>query len=76
MNEKTEKSVENKYADILPLPHPESKKHPRMPRSTRAAQFAPFAALTGYEDAIAKTQIQAVRRQEEGYYVPFDENNP
>lgn len=76
MNEKPEKSGESKYADILHLPHPESKKHPRMPRSARAAQFAPFAALTGYEDAIAKTQKQAVRRQEEGYYVPFDENNP
>lgn len=76
MNEKTEKGEESKYADILPLAHPESKKHPRMPRSARAAQFAPFAALTGYEDAIAKTQKQAVRRQEEGYYVPFDENNP
>ena len=47
-----------------------------MPRRARVAQFAPFAALTGYEDAIAKTQKQAVKRQEEGYYVPFDENNP
>ena len=56
MNEKPKKNGEGKYADILPLPHPESKKHPRMPRSARAAQFAPFAALTGYEDAIAKTQ--------------------
>ena len=46
MNEKPKKNGEGKYADILPLPHPESKKHPRMPRSARAAQFAPFAALT------------------------------
>ena len=76
MIENPEKNGKSKYADILPLPHPESKKHPRTPRSARAAQFAPFAALTGYEDAIAKTQKQAVKRQEEGYYVPFDENNP
>ena len=76
MIENPEKNGEGKYADILLHPHPESKKHPRMPRSARAAQFAPFAALTGYEDAIVKTQKQAVKRQEEGYYVPFDENNP
>lgn len=63
------KEKRDKYADIISLPHPESKKHPRMPRNMRAAQFAPFAALTGYEDAIAQTQKQAVKRQEEGYYV-------
>ena len=76
MNENPEKNGKSKYALRQPLPHAEAKKHPRMPRSARAAQFAPFAALTGYEDAITKTQKQAVKRQEEGYYVPFDENNP
>ena len=40
------------YADIIDLPHPVSKKHPPMPLHDRAAQFAPFAALTGYEAAI------------------------
>ena len=44
-----------KYADILFLPHPVSKKHPPMDRSVRAAQFSPFAALTGYEAAIQET---------------------
>ena len=58
------KEKRDKYADIISLPHPGSKKHPRMPRNMRAAQFAPFAALTGYEDAIAQTQKQAVKRQE------------
>lgn len=41
-----------KYDDIIDLPHPISKHHPPMPVADRAAQFAPFAALTGYEDAI------------------------
>ena len=43
------------YDDIINLPHPESTKHPRMSALDRAAQFSPFAALTGYEDAIAET---------------------
>ncbi len=41
-----------KYDDIIDLPRPVSKKHPPMSRENRAAQFAPFAALTGYEDAV------------------------
>ena len=43
------------YSDIIDLPHPVSKRHKPMPMQNRAAQFAPFAALTGYEDAIAET---------------------
>lgn len=46
---------ENKYRDIINLPHHVSKKHPRMSMIERAAQFAPFAALTGYEDDIEET---------------------
>ena len=48
------------YDDIINLPHYEPKHHPRMSMWSRAAQFAPFAALTGYEDAIqnAKETIQ------------------
>ena len=42
----------DKYADIINLPHPTSKRHPRMSILERAAQFAPFAALTGYGDVI------------------------
>jgi hypothetical protein len=41
-----------KYADIIDLPHHVSKKHPQMPRLSRAAQFSPFAALTGFEEQI------------------------
>ena len=43
------------YDDILHLPHPVSKKHRQMPIADRAAQFMPFAALTGYEAALAET---------------------
>ncbi len=43
------------YDDIIHLPHPSSSRHPRMSRLARAAQFAPFAALTGYENAIRET---------------------
>ena len=42
----------NPYEDMLELPHPVSKTHPQMPRRDRAAQIAPFAALTGYEEAV------------------------
>ena len=40
------------YDDIINLPHHVSNRHPQMSMWNRAAQFAPFAALTGYEDAI------------------------
>lgn len=44
------------YDDIINLPHHVSKNHPRMSLYQRAAQFAPFAALSGYEDAIREAQ--------------------
>jgi len=43
------------YDDIIHLPRPVSKKHPPMSLSKRAAQFLPFAALTGFEGEIAET---------------------
>ncbi len=43
------------YDDIINLPHPVSTKHPQMSLADRAAQFSPFAALTGHEAAIAET---------------------
>lgn len=43
------------YDDILNLPHHRSKKHPHMPLIDRAAQFSPFAALTGHDAAIKET---------------------
>lgn len=43
------------YQDIIDLPHHRSRKHPPMPVGDRAAQFAPFAALTGHTAAIRET---------------------
>lgn len=43
------------YDDIIELPHHVSATHPQMPLSDRAAQFSPFAALTGHEAAIQET---------------------
>ncbi|MDL2273639.1 YolD-like family protein [Oscillospiraceae bacterium OttesenSCG-928-G22] len=43
------------YDDIINLPHHVSATRPQMPRENRAAQFSPFAALTGYESAIKET---------------------
>ena len=45
-----------KYDDIINLPHHVSDYHRPMPIATRAAQFAPFAALSGHDDAIAETR--------------------
>ncbi len=42
----------NNYDDIIDLPRHVSKVHPQMSIGDRAAQFAPFSALTGYKDAI------------------------
>jgi len=44
------------YQDIIGLEHPTSKRHPRMSRLDRAAQFAPFAALKGYEEVIDRNR--------------------
>ena len=43
------------YEDIINLPHHELTTRQRMPRINRAASFAPFAALTGYDDAVRET---------------------
>ena len=58
------------YEDIINLPHPVSKNHPQMPMASRAAQFAPFAALTGYGEAINET----VRENEEMFEDEADLN--
>ena len=47
--------MDDNYNDIINLPHHVSKTHPQMSALSRAAQFAPFAALTGYDDAITET---------------------
>jgi len=47
--------MNDKYKNIIDLPHHVSEKHPQMSLHDRAAQFAPFAALTGYDASIAET---------------------
>ena len=47
--------IDRNYDDMINMPCPTSHRHPRMPRADRAAQFAPFAALTGYDAAIDET---------------------
>lgn len=56
--------VQQKYGDILNLPHHVSETHPPMPIADRAAQFAPFAALTGYKEAIEETERLAEKKIE------------
>ena len=46
--------AEDKYADIINLPHHVSRNHPQMSMADRAAQFSPFAALPGHDAAIAE----------------------
>lgn len=53
------------YEDIINLPHPVSANHPPMDLLDRAAQFSPFAALTGHGDAIEETARLAAERMEE-----------
>ena len=47
--------LSGKYDDIIKLPHFVSKKYPQMSMHDRAAQFSPFAALTGYDDLVKET---------------------
>ncbi len=55
---------ENPYEDLISLPHHVSQKRPRMSAESRAAQFAPFAALSGYGDLVEETGRQTERRIE------------
>ena len=52
----------SRYADIIDMPHPVSAVRPHMSNYDRAAQFSPFAALTGYEDCIREAARLTDRR--------------
>lgn len=58
----------HRYDDIIDLPHPEPRHHVRMTPENRAAQFAPFAALTGHGAAVRETARLTERR------IELDEN--
>ncbi len=53
------------YDDIISLPHHTSTRHPKMSMYQRAAQFAPFAALTGHGDAIREAEEEWKVKSEE-----------
>jgi len=56
--------VKTPYEDIIDFPCPTSERHPRMSMANRAAQFSPFAALTGYDDAVRETARRTDSRAE------------
>ena len=56
--------MNDKYASILDLPHHVSPTRPQMSRRDRAAQFAPFAALTGYDAAVRESARRTAQRLE------------
>lgn len=60
--------MNNPYEDIIDLPHHVSERHPRMSMYSRAAQFAPFAALTGHGDAMKDA---AARHEDEADGIPL-----
>ena len=69
--------MNDKYKDIINLPHPESKRFPRMSLLNRAVQFSPFAALSGHYDAIHDTILSADEKSENQNMVEGeDEFNP
>ena len=53
------------YSDIIDLEHHKSDNYPWMPEEDRAAQFAPFAALVGFDELIEKTAREHLKRVEE-----------
>ena len=54
--------AKERYADIIDRPHHVSRTHAQMPTENRAAQFAPFAALTGYDDLIRESERETEQR--------------
>lgn len=55
------------YSDIIDLPHPVSQKHPRMSMAERAAQFSPFAALTGHAEAVQAKAAEVAEKMSQSY---------
>lgn len=58
--------MDKAYDDIIDLPCPTSERHPRMSRAARAAQFAPYSALSGYGDSIAEATRLTMKNRELG----------
>ncbi len=62
------------YDDIINHPHYQSKKRPHMSMINRAAQFAPFAALTGYDDSISEATNENLKFVEN--FIEFEDTDP
>ena len=58
----------DKYSDIIDHPHHQSKTRPHMSMSNRAAQFAPFAALSGYDESIR--EVERLTEESEEHSIP------
>ena len=65
--------MNEKYKEIINMPHPVSQKHKQMDRLDRAAQFAPYSALSGYEDSVEETARLTDRKTELDDY-EFDDD--
>ncbi|MCF0216432.1 MAG: hypothetical protein HUK21_08165 [Fibrobacteraceae bacterium] len=63
MPKEDNRTAREKYADIIDLPRPKSK-HPPMSLTDRGAQFAPFAALTGFDNAIEDTAQENLKEMD------------
>ena len=59
---KAAKEALERYGDLIGLQHPVSKTHPTLSAGQRAAQFSPFAALTGYEESVEETAKEETDR--------------
>ncbi len=61
---------DHRYDDLLDHPRFEPQRHPRMPMADRAAQFAPFAALTGFKELLDRVAAEHLASQPSMYSAP------
>ncbi len=66
--------MKKNYDDIIGLPHHVSRTHPQMSMHDRAAQFSPFAALTGYEEAVQETVKEDISGKTDTEYMHDEED--
>ena len=62
------RDAEERYGDIINREYPEPVNHPRMSREARAAQFAPFAALTGYDREVGQAEEKTLAKYSDPMY--------
>ena len=67
---------DHRYDDLLDHPRFEPQRHPRMPMADRAAQFAPFAALTGFKELLDRVAAEHLASQPSMYTAPDPDLSP